>query len=727
MKRFTGLVLCLLVVCFLQGQHIVNCLVKDSSEGEPLTGVSVNVKEANRNAITPGTGSVKLNLPAGTYQLTFSHIGFTTKTLNITVPLPGNDSNLVVLMGKEEKEMQQVVVSSSRTDSRIENTPTRVEVLGEEEVDDESGIHPSNIASMLGDVAGIQSQLSSATTGNTELHIQGLPGNYSQILRDGVPLFGGYAGSFSILQIPPLDIRQIEIIKGPHSTLYGGGAIAGLINIISKKPKMDEKERWLLLNQTSLLETNLNLYLSERVKKAGYSFFAGGNFQKQMDINGDGFSDLPRVENAFIHPCFYFYPNEKNSISVGINSTYEDRKGGDMDILEGYYSNYHQFFIQDQTLRNTVDINWNYNKSQRDKFTFKVTTSSFNRSISTNVFGMKARQFFLYSEASWLKKTLKHDIVAGINVNGENWKKDLPDSTQLLNYHYLTAGVFIQDDWRLHRLFIMETGIRTDFHSRFGTFGLPSISLLFKPVNTVSMRLGASLGYKIPSVFESDIDERDYSKIRPLNNLVAERSIGASYDLNFRKRWSELTLAFNQSFYYTQINHPLIMQTATNSISFSNAAQSLQTKGAESWLQLKWKILDAYLGFTYTDARKDYDPLQPHLEFIASRKFASIISCEPVKNFIIAVESSYTGSQYLHPGQAGIPGGAKTPSFPILAAMLSYEAGRLTFVLNGEDLNDYRQTKIEAIVIPPLVNPTFKPVWASLEGRVFNLSMRIAL
>jgi outer membrane receptor for ferrienterochelin and colicins len=727
MKTVIGLLICLQAGLFAKSQYSITCLVKDSSEGEPLTGVSVNIKDANRNAVTSNTGAVKFNLPAGTYQISFSHIGFNTKTLNITIPLPGADSILVVLLGKEEKEMQQVIISSSRTDSRIENTPTRVEVLGEDEVDDESGIRPSNIASMLGDVAGIQSQRSSAATGNIDLHIQGLPGNYSQILRDGVPLFGGYAGSFSILQIPPLDIRQIEIIKGPHSTLYGGGAIAGLINIISKKPRLDEKERWLLLNQTSLLETNLNLYLSERVKKAGYSFFAGGNFQKQMDINGDGFSDLPRVENAFIHPCFYFYPNEKNSISLGINSTYEDRKGGDMDILEGYYSNYHQFFIQDQTLRNTVDINWNYNMSQQDKFTFKVTTSSFNRSISTNVFGMKARQFFLYSEASWLKRTPKHDIVAGLNVNGENWKKELPDSTQLVNYHYLTAGLFVQDDWRLHRLFIMETGIRTDFHNIYGTFVLPSISLLFKPVNTVSMRLGGSLGYKIPSVFESDIDERDYSKIRPLSNLVAERSIGASYDLNFRKKWGRLTLAFNQSFYYTRINHPLVMQAVGSSINFSNAGQPLQTKGAESWLQAKWKMLNAYFGFTYTDARKDYDPLQPHLEFIASRKFASIISCEPVKNFIIAMEYSYTGSQYLPGGQAGIPVGVQTPSFPILAAMLRYEAGRFTFVLNGEDLNDYRQNKIEDIVIPPLINPTFKPVWASLEGRVFNLSMRIAL
>src|SRR6185503_10418801 len=101
------------------------------------------------------------------------------------------------------------------------------EVIGLEEVEEESGVKPGHIASLLGDVAGIQAQQTSATTNNTELRIQGLPGEYTQMLRDGIPLFGGFAGSFSVLQIPPLDLKQIEIIKGSSSTLYGGGAIAG--------------------------------------------------------------------------------------------------------------------------------------------------------------------------------------------------------------------------------------------------------------------------------------------------------------------------------------------------------------------------------------------------------------------------------------------------------------------------------------------------------------------
>ncbi len=721
MKRRVCILICLALPQLLFSQNNILFIIKDIHSGDSLKGASVVIRGGERGNKTDSAGRILFhNIPAGRQTFVITYSGYDENKVTINFPLTVADSVVFISMEREEKEMQQVIVNSSRTDTRIENAPTRVEVLGAEEVDEESGIHPSNIASLLGDVAGIQSQNLSAATSNTELRIQGLPGNYTQILRDGVPLFGGYAGSFSILQIPPLDLKQIEIIKGPNSTLYGGGAIAGLINIISRKPQPNERERYLLLNQSSLQETNLQLYLSERIKKTAYSFFAGGNYQKQKDINNDNFSDLPRVENAFVHPTFFFYPNEKNTISLGINSVYEDRKGGDMDILEGYYSNFHQFFIQDQTLRNTLDLDWNYSFSKQDKFTLKATTSSFNRSISTNVFGMKAKQLSWYSEASWLRKTVKHDIVAGLNLNGENWKKELPDSTQLTNYNYVTVGLFVQDDWRLHPKFIIESGLRADFHNRYGTFVLPRLSLLYKPANTVSMRLGGGLGYKIPTVFENDIDERDYGKIQPLQNVVAERSWGANFDINFRKRWDELVLAINQSFFLTQINHPLVMQATPTAISFYTAGEPLVTKGTESWLQVYWKKLQAYVGFTYTDAHKKYDPLFPHEEFVAANKFASIISYEVVKHFTIALEASYTGQQFL-------PGGTQTPSFPIYAAMLRYETGRVIFVLNGENLNDYRQTKKEDIVIPPLTNPTFKPIWASLEGRVFNLSIRIAL
>ena len=695
-------------------------MVKDASTGEPIPGVAIVGKGDLVHTVTDNNGKAKFLINPGKYFIQFSCIGYEAREVELEIPLKAQDSVFTVLLEKAEKEMGEVIISSTRTDSKIENTPTRVEVLGIEELEEESGVKPAHIASLLGDVAGIQSQLTSAVNGNTELRIQGLPGNYTQILRDGMPLFGGYAGSFSILQIPPLNLKQIEIIKGASSTLYGGGAIAGMINIISKKPKLGEPERTLMLNQSSLQETNLNLYLSERSGKMGFTFFGGANYQKQKDINNDGFSDVGRLEGIFLHTTVFYFPNEKNTISLGVNSNYEDRKGGDMELLRGYYSNIHQFFIQNQTYRNTLDLVWENTISRTDKFTLKATTSNFNRNISASLFGMKAKQLSYYSEASYVKKIIKHDLVAGMNLTGENLTKRLPDSTLINNYNYHTVGLFIQDDWRLHPKITIQSGLRTDFHTIYKAFILPRISILYKINQEFTMRMGGGLGYKIPTVFHSEVDERDYPKLQPLQNMKAERSTGFNWDLNFKKEFGNLELAINQSFFITQINNPVLIQKFPTAISFLNASKPLFTKGIETWIQVRFAGLETYFGYTLTDARKKYDLLQPYLDLSARNKFASVISYEISKHLRILLEAAYTGKQYLE-------NGSQTPAFPFVAGMMRLDIGRISIVLNCENIFDYRQTKIESIVIPPYINPSFKQIWAPIDGRVANLSVRIKL
>lgn len=721
MKKLFGTIIGLHISYILLAQNIFSCIVQNAGTSEPVPNVSILLKGTGKGSSTDVNGKASLkNIPDGRQVFVLTSVGYKDLELEFNFPIGKSDSAIIIKMEPGEKELEQVIISSSRTDSRIENTPTRVEVLGAEEVDEEGGVKPAHIASLLGDVAGIQSQQTSAVTGNTDLRIQGLPGDYTQILRDGMPLFGGYAGSFSILQLPPLDIKQIEIIKGASSTLYGGGAIAGMINVISKKPKLNEKERYILLNQSTLQESNFNIYLSERIKKAGYTFFCGANYQKQKDINNDGFSDLARVEGIFIHPTLFFYPNEKNTVSIGVNSTYEDRKGGDMEILSGYYSNFHQFFIQNQTYRNTLDIVWDDRISKTDKLTFKASTSSFNRSIGSNVFGMKAKQLSWYSELSYVKKTPKHDIVAGVNFNGERLRKTLPDSSLISNYSYITPGFFVQDDWRIHSKVTVQGGLRADFHNIYGGFVLPRVSILYKVNPAVTMRLGGGLGYKIPTVFESDIDERDYRIIQPLQNVKAERSTGLNWDINFKKKLGKVQLAINQSFYITQINHPLLGIRQTGLINFYNEVKPLSTKGFETWIQVSFAGLEAYLGYTLTDARKKYDATQPYLELSARNKFASVISYEFSKHFRACIEAAYTGKQYLE-------NGSQSPSFPFIAGMMQWNTGRFSFVLNCENINDYRQTKKESILIPPVINPRFKQLWAPIDGRVANLSVRIKL
>ncbi len=128
---------------------------------------------------------------------------------------------------------------------------------------------------------------------------------YTQLLKDGYPLYGGFSGSLSLVQIPPLDLQQIEIIKGSSSTLYGGGAIAGLINLISKKPG-DEREISFLVNATSAMGLDLSGYYSQKFTNYGVTVLASRNTQKVYDNNDDNFSDLPQIDRYTINPKFIF-------------------------------------------------------------------------------------------------------------------------------------------------------------------------------------------------------------------------------------------------------------------------------------------------------------------------------------------------------------------------------------------------------------------------------------
>lgn len=703
----------------LHSQYRVSFSISDSATGEKLRGVSVTINNLGNGGLSDSTGKFILsNVKSGPQTITFTMIGYSPFSLQLNFPLSKPD--IQIQLSKEpERELAEVIVSSSRTDSRIENTPTRVEVLGAEEVEEEGGIKPAHVASLLGDVAGIQSQQTSAITGNTNLRIQGLPGDYTQLLRNGMPLFGGYAGSFSILQVPPLDLKQIEIIKGASSTLYGGGAIAGLINIIAKKPLLGKKERYLLLNQSTLGESNLNLYLSEREKKIGYTFFSGGTYQKEADVDGDNFSDVASNENIFFHPVFYFYPNEKNTVSVGLNSVFEDRKGGDMQVLRNRPAALHQFYIENQSLRNTLEAIWDKKVRLTDKFSLKATISNYKRDITTNTFGMKAKQLSFYSEASYVLKKKKHDVVAGINFNGDRFRKIIPDSSSISDYRYFTAGVFIQDDWRIHPKIIIESGVRVDLHNVYGTFVLPRISLLFKINQYFTSRLGGGMGYRVPTVFNGDVDERSYRNLRLDENAKAEKSLGANWDINFKKEMGEVGLTINQSFYLTKINDPLVAFTPPGLVYYYTAGKPVLTKGIETWVQLAYKKMEAYLGYTFTDARKQYDAVQPYIELSARNKFASVISYEFTRSFRALLEAAYTGKQYLDNGKT-------SPSFPFVAAMVRYDIPHFSFVLNCENLLDYRQSRIGPIINPPYSNPTFDQLWSPIDGRVVNLSVKIS-
>src|SRR5688500_14626371 len=146
---------------------------------------------------------------------------------------------------------EEITVTATRSDKRIEDEPLRVEVLGREEIEEKALMTPGDIAMLLNETGGLRVQVTSPSLGAANVRIQGLRGRYSQVLSDGLPLYGGQTGAIGLLQIPPLDLGQVEVIKGVASSLYGMSAIGGVVNLVSRRPPAGGRERELLVNGTS--------------------------------------------------------------------------------------------------------------------------------------------------------------------------------------------------------------------------------------------------------------------------------------------------------------------------------------------------------------------------------------------------------------------------------------------------------------------------------------------
>ena len=724
MKRFYLLLFVFFCGFQLHAQNFFRCIAKDSLTNEFLTGVTALVEQTMLGAASDLNGYLEIkNIPSGKHKILFSFVGYSSRTISLVYPIANPDTVFFVFLSPSESELEEVTISATRTNSRIEDLPTRIEVIGMEDLNEENGIKPSGISSMLSDIAGVQLQQTSATTGNTEIRIQGLDGKYTQMLYDGLPLFGGFSGSLGVLQIPPLDLKQIEIIKGASSTLHGGGAIAGLINLVPKSPQLNRPEGSITLNVTSLAETDVNAFFSGRNQKIGYTLFGGGMFQQYKDINKDGFTDLPLFYNIYLHPAMFIYLHNKGIIKVSINSNYINQKGGDVQAMKNKTDSTHQFFVANQSVRNTLNVSYTP-QAGRSGLTLSGSLSQFYRGIETNLYTMNANQFSLYSEINYLKIFPKDKLVTGINLNGEFFNLLQADSIQFGSTHEMTPGLFIQNEWSVNRFFTLEAGFRADYNTRYGWFLLPRLNVLFNVSNGLKTRLGGGMGYGTPTNFLNSFQEQEYPKLTSLpSNIKAERSIGANWDINFDKVFSKgFNMTFNQSFFYTYITQPVINSALPNGdIVFSNAPRPVTTVGFESYLRIKFfNKLEVYLGYVFTDARKDYDSVNTTMSLNARNKVSTVITYEPMTHWMFGIESSYIGWQYTDDH-------VRHPDYFFLAMMVSYKVKKWRFVLNGENLLDYRQSKVEAIVLPPYRNPVFPQLWAPIDGRVINFSIAFSL
>ncbi|MDE3183136.1 MAG: TonB-dependent receptor [Bacteroidota bacterium] len=714
------IILVFLFPLYVNAQNSLKAVIKDNTTKENLAAVTAYIHKLKLGAASDSNGILTIsNIHNGTYEIVFSSIGYEKKEMEFSFPLSQQEP-VEVLLKKESNELADIVVSTTRTNSRIEDLPIRIEVIGKDEVNEETNIKPTNISKLLLESSSIQAQQTSAVNGNVSIRLQGLDGKYTQLLKDGFPLYGGFAQGLSIMQIPPLDLKQVEIIKGSSSSLYGSDAIGGIINLISKQPQK-KRELTFLANQTSLWGTDADGYFSSRFgreKKFGLTFLTANNFQKAMDVNKDGFSDLPKTKTFNVTPTFYYYFNPTATLRFGLNGTYDNRRGGDMLVLNKQADSLHRFFEQDISNRISSQLQFNKQFGEGKSLTIKNSVSNFNRSIHQASYTFAGKQKSSYTEASFNFKFAKQQFVTGINVTREKFLEDSSKSHLQRNYNYTTTGLFLQDDWKPTEKFSLETGLRTDYQNQFGFFVLPRLAAMYKFSKEFYVRAGSGLGYKLPTIFSTEAEEAGINNIQPLSkNIKAEKSTGGNLDFNYKRILNdESSFTINQSFFITQINNPLELDT----FHFVNKSQPIVTKGFETNLRLTMDELQFFVGYSFVDALRKYNRVQSFVPLTPKNKINIDVIYEKEDDFSIAFEGYYVSSMYRDLD-------TKTKSYFTTGLIAQKHFKHFDLIANCENLFDVRQTRFENIIIPPISNPTFRQIYAPLDGRVFNVALRIKL
>ncbi len=706
----------------LFAQNTFTAIIKDEDTKEALPYANVVIEGTQIGGSADTTGKVTIeNIPNGKQTLEFSYVGYRDKDRSVTFPLK-NTGPVIVYLEKSE-ELQEVTVVSTRTNNRIEEIPTRIEVLGNEEVVEETGINPGNISKLLGETSGINVQRTSAVSGNVTFRIQGLPGKYTQLLKDGFPAYGGFASGLSLMQIPPLDLKQVEIIKGSGSTLYGSDAIAGIVNLISKKPS-DDQEFSILLNLTHKGGSDISSFYSAEKGKFGFTLLTGFYTQKAIDVSGNDFTDIPQYNRVVIIPKFFLDLKEDDNLLIGLAASYENRLGGNVYAIKNQVDSLHSFYENNETKYLSGNVKYEHEVKDRDLLTVRGNLTSYDRMLKTNVNVFEGNQITSFSEISYLVNAKKHHWVSGINYYYDRFLQTKTGNTFSLNYNHQTLGVFSQDNWQVTKKLSLEPGIRYDYNLNNRGFFLPRLAIMYKFVKQFSARLSGGMGYKLPTPFTEDAERTRYQDVLFPDDLKAEMSSGANLDFTFKTPLAdELFLTINQAFFIVQISNPIIANpdSLQNQIVFyKNGSGNLLNKGLTTNIRLSLDDFTLYVDYTLVDARKKYDDNKP-LELTPKNRVTTTLVYENEdKGWKAGLEAFYIGKQYSEDG-------TKKPDYWLLGASVQKTISHFTLVLNVENILDILQTRYENIVSGDLNNPVFSELYAPLDGIVGNFVLKFDL
>jgi iron complex outermembrane receptor protein len=677
-----------------------------TANGVRVSGASVIVNgESHRS---DADGVVAIDVAAGPIGIVVVKDGLAPASVSVDLG-PGETREVTIALEPQSEMEEHVTVSATRTDKLAAEEPLRVDVLDREEIEEKMMMTPGDIAMMLNEMGGLRVQSTSPSLGAAGIRIQGMRSRYTRFLSDGLPLFGEQVSSFGLLQIPPADLGQVEVIKGVASSLYGAGAMAGVVNLVSKRPGA-APEHELLVNRSTRGATDGVLWYSTPLSPAwGATLLAGAHGQQRTDVNGDGWADLPKYERAVVRPRVFWDNKAGRTFFATGGMTLEDRTGGTMPGLapppigDAYIEALETRRFDAGAVAQTL-IAGKYVAVARASFVSQRLTHRFGDLTERDTHDTAFGELTLRGTAprqTW--------VVGGAIERDTFDPKDVPRFA----FAYTVPGVFGQDEIDLAKWLSISASARVDAHSEYGTFVSPRLAVLFKGEDW-SSRVSLGSGFFPPTPLIEETDAAGLSRLTVPRRLTAERGDSASVDFSGEARGVRATVTV----FASRVRDPLDVARDTV-FALVNRASNTTNTGVDvlgTWRRGPFSLVAAY---AYVRAREgDIDvPLTP-------RHTAGIDwAWERPSAWRLGLEWYYTGTQHLEAN----PYRDESRPYAVFGALVLRTIGRYRLFVNGENLTDVRQTNWD-----PLLRPARSvdgrwtvDAWAPLDGRNINGGVRI--
>ncbi|RZQ51959.1 TonB-dependent receptor [Pseudoalteromonas phenolica] len=622
--------------------------------------------------------------------------------------------------GHEKKAIEKIQVTASRLGRIVTESATRTEVIIGEEVQEKALMRPGNISMLVAETGGVRVQNTSPALGSANIRLQGLYGRYTQLLSDGLPLYGGQTASIGLLQIPPTDLASVEIIKGSASSMYGGSALGGVINLISRTPS-DEFEGEVLFNATSKNGQDVTAYLAAPVSDSiGASITAGAHHQEEQDLDDDGWLDMAYYERATMRPRVYWSGENGANLYMTMGAMKEQRNGG---TDEGAVMPDGQAFVQNQdSLR--LDGGLIFEQPLNDTLSLNVRSSLMQQEHEhqyRHVLEDDKHNSYLV-ESSITGFTNKAAWIVGVAYQEEQFESEQYNE---FDYKFEVPGLFSQLDYDATDKLALSLSARTDWHSEYSTQFSLRVSALYKPENW-SVRGSFGKGYYAPTPFLEDIEDASLSRLEPLNNLEEETATTASVDFSYTINSIEtsLTLFASDIDNVTKLEETGCIN-CDKTVRIVNAQGQSEIRGAELLLRFRWHDIKFTTSYLYTDAT-EYDEIsgsRAPLALTPKHSAGAVIMWEEHGSHLLGFEAYYTGTQQLENN----PYRAQSDAYWHLGLLGQITFGNVSWFVNAENLLNVRQTKDDALVLPEqsASGRWTTDIWSRNDGFTVNAGVRI--